>query len=86
MFIKFFNKLKNNVKRVYTFDDLECWLGGGNWSVIYVDTAYNYDDELNTKQVYDELDKLYRHIKSAWDYRVFCNQYGVSFTCLTDKF
>ena len=80
------NKLKNNVKRVYTFDDLECRSSGGYWSVIDVDTAYDYGDELYTKQVYNELDKLYHHMKSAWNYRVFCNEYGVSFTCVTDKF
>lgn len=80
------NKLKNNVKRVYTFDDLEYYSTGEHWSVIDVDTAYDYGEELDTKQLYDELDKLYHHMKSAWFYRVFCNQYGVSFTCVTDKF
>lgn len=81
------DKLKNNVKRVYTFDDLGYRSSGGHWHVIDVDTAYDYGKcESETSQTYDELDKLYHHMKSAWNYRVFCNQYGVSFTCVTDKF
>lgn len=81
------NKLKNNVKRVYTFDDLKHTLSSEDWNVIYVDTVYNYGkSELQINQTYNKLDKLYHYMKSAWNYRVFCDQSGVSFTCVTNKF
>lgn len=74
---------KTSVKRVYTSDDLNCSRTGGGWNVIQIDESkYNYTDE----EIYSKLDRMYKHLKTAWDYKAYCYKYGVSFTCKTHKF
>lgn len=74
---------KTPVKRVYTSDDLNRQGTGGFWNVIHIDRpGYNHTDE----EIYNKLDKLYKHLKTAWDYKVYCYESGVSFTCKTHKF
>lgn len=74
---------KPPVKRVYTEDDLNRLRTGGTWNVIHIDRAgYNYIDE----EIYSKLDRMYKHLKTAYDYKVYCSKYGVSFTCKTHKF
>lgn len=75
---------KSSVKRVYTEDDLNRSRIGGTWNVIQIDESeeYNYTDG----EIYSKLDRMYKHLKTAWDYKVYCSKYGVSFTCKTHRF
>lgn len=77
------SNIKSSVKRVYTEDGLNYSRTGGTWNVIQIDDSeYNYTDE----EIYSKLDRMYKHLKTAWDYKLYCSKYGVSFTCKTHRF
>lgn len=66
----------NKPKRVYCEDELDIniYSSGGFWNIIYID-----DEE-------DKINKVFNHLKSATDYKVYCSERIVEFTCKTEKF
>jgi hypothetical protein len=66
----------NKPKRVYAEVDLDIRIygRGGFWDTIYID-----DEE-------DKINKVFNHLKSATDYKVYCSERLVEFTCKTEKF